>query len=56
MPTHCLAHTLFSWLAAYLDKLNENVKIHKTAVLDFVKACKTHGVKHFQLLYSVGES
>ncbi|BAX78409.1 hypothetical protein ALGA_0014 [Labilibaculum antarcticum] len=30
------------------------VKIDKTAVLDFAKACKTNGVKHFQLLSSVG--
>lgn len=32
------------------------VKIDKTAVLDFAIACKTNGVKHFQLLSSVGVS
>lgn len=30
------------------------VKIDKTAVLDFAKACKVGGVTHFQLLASVG--
>jgi uncharacterized protein YbjT (DUF2867 family) len=30
------------------------VKIDKTAVLDFAKACKLGGVTHFQLLASVG--
>lgn len=32
------------------------VKIDKTAVLDFAKACKKAGVKHFELLASVGTS
>lgn len=32
------------------------VKIDKTAVLDFATACKSKGVKHFQLLSSVGVS
>ena len=32
------------------------VKIDKTAVLDFAIVCKTNGVKHFQLLSSVGVS
>ena len=32
------------------------VKIDKTAVLDFAIACKTNGVKHFQLLSSIGVS
>ena len=32
------------------------IQIDKTAVLDFAKACKTNGVKHFQLLSSVGIS
>jgi uncharacterized protein YbjT (DUF2867 family) len=32
------------------------VKIDKTAVLDFAIACKENGVKHFQLLSSVGVS
>lgn len=32
------------------------VKIDKKAVLDFAKACKSNGVKHFQLLSSVGVS
>lgn len=32
------------------------VKIDKIAVLDFAIACKTKGVKHFQLLSSVGVS
>ena len=32
----------------------EFVKIDKTAVLDFAKACKKAGVAHFQLLASVG--
>lgn len=30
------------------------IKIDKTAVLDFAKACKVEGVTHFQLLASVG--
>lgn len=30
------------------------VKIDKTAVLDFAKACKKGGIKHFELLSSVG--
>jgi len=30
------------------------IKIDKTAVLDFAKACKTGGVEHFELLSSVG--
>lgn len=34
----------------------EFVKIDKTAVLDFAKACKKAGVKHFELLASVGTS
>jgi uncharacterized protein YbjT (DUF2867 family) len=32
----------------------EFIKIDKTAVLDFAKACKKAGVKHFELLASVG--
>lgn len=32
----------------------EFLKIDKIAVLNFAKACKTHGTKHFQLLASVG--
>ncbi|GLS83725.1 MULTISPECIES: NAD(P)H-binding protein [Gammaproteobacteria] len=32
------------------------IKIDKTAVLAFAKACKSKGVKHFQLLSSVGVS
>lgn len=32
------------------------VKIDKTAVLDFAIACKKNGVKHFQLLSSIGVS
>ena len=32
------------------------VRIDKTAVLDFAIVCKTNGVKHFQLLSSVGVS
>jgi uncharacterized protein YbjT (DUF2867 family) len=32
----------------------EFVKIDKTAVLDFAKACKKAGVQHFELLSSVG--
>jgi uncharacterized protein YbjT (DUF2867 family) len=32
----------------------EFIKIDKTAVLDFAKACKKAGVAHFQLLASVG--
>ncbi len=32
----------------------EFVKIDKTAVLDFAKACKANSVKHFELLASVG--
>jgi uncharacterized protein YbjT (DUF2867 family) len=32
------------------------IKIDKTAVLDFAKACKAGGVKHFELLASVGIS
>lgn len=32
----------------------EFLKIDKQAVLDFAKACKNAGVKHFQLLASVG--
>ena len=32
------------------------MKIDKTAVLDFAIACKSNGVKHFQLLSSVGVS
>lgn len=35
---------------------DEFIKIDKTAVLDFAKACKDKGVKHFQLLSSVGVS
>jgi uncharacterized protein YbjT (DUF2867 family) len=34
----------------------EFIKIDKTAVLDFAKACKKAGVGHFQLLASVGIS
>ncbi|CAM4156304.1 NAD(P)H-binding protein [Zobellia nedashkovskayae] len=34
----------------------EFIKIDKTAVLDFATACKKAGVKHFQLLASVGIS
>lgn len=34
----------------------EFVKIDKTAVLDFATVCKNNGVKHFQLLSSVGVS
>lgn len=30
------------------------IQIDKTAVLDFANVCKTNGVKHFQLLSSVG--
>ena len=30
------------------------IKIDKTSVIDFAKACKNQGVKHFQLLGSVG--
>jgi uncharacterized protein YbjT (DUF2867 family) len=32
----------------------EFIKIDKIAVLDFAKACKSAGVKHFELLASVG--
>lgn len=32
----------------------EFIKIDKTAVLDFAKACKKAGIAHFQLLASVG--
>jgi len=32
------------------------IKIDKTAVLDFAKICKEKGVKHFELLSSVGIS
>jgi len=32
----------------------EFIKIDKTAVLEFAKACKKAGVKHFELLASVG--
>jgi uncharacterized protein YbjT (DUF2867 family) len=32
----------------------EFIEIDKTAVLDFAKACKEKGVKHFELLASVG--
>ena len=32
------------------------LKIDKTAVLDFASVCKSNGVKHFQLLSSVGVS
>ena len=32
----------------------EFVQIDKTAVLDFAKACKENGIKHFELLASVG--
>ena len=35
---------------------DEFVKIDKTAVLDFAISCKKNGVKHFQLLSSVGIS
>lgn len=35
---------------------DEFVKIDKTAVIDFAIACKENGVKHFQLLSSVGVS
>ena len=34
----------------------EFVKIDKTAVLDFATVCKNNGVRHFQLLSSVGVS
>lgn len=34
----------------------EFVKIDKTAVLDFAKACKEGGIQHFELLSSVGVS
>jgi uncharacterized protein YbjT (DUF2867 family) len=34
----------------------EFIKIDKLAVLDFAKSCKKAGVKHFQLLSSVGVS
>ena len=34
----------------------EFVRIDKTAVLDFATACKAAGVRHFQLLGSVGSS
>jgi uncharacterized protein YbjT (DUF2867 family) len=37
-------------------KNDDFVKIDKTAVLDFAIACKENGVKHFQLLSSVGIS
>jgi hypothetical protein len=32
----------------------EFIKIDKQAVIDFAKACKEHGVQHFQLLASIG--
>lgn len=32
----------------------EFIKIDKTAVLDFATACKANGIKHFELLASVG--
>jgi len=40
------------------SKMNKEdyVRIDKTAVLDFAKACKDGGVRHFELLSSVGIS
>ncbi len=34
----------------------EFIKVDKTAVLAFAKECKTHGVKHFHLLSSIGSN
>lgn len=54
MPDHNTAIcTLGVGEPSKMDR-QEFIKIDKMAVLDFAKACKAAGVKHFELLASVG--
>jgi nucleoside-diphosphate-sugar epimerase len=56
LPTHTVAICTFGVGEPSKISKEEFVKIDKTAVIEFAKACKKSGVKHFELLSSVGIS